>query len=128
VAISRFQGGSPRLCRLRTAPFWPRWQALICTDHMSDFMGPDKPSSFCNYFVESYFPASRWFVGGTMRQPIMTVRPDDPGAKTLSREQGARLDLVGTCKWWLYVRPRGLRVWRVGQVLPQQDVHRFESS
>jgi hypothetical protein len=45
VAIPRFQGVSPRLCRLRTASIWPRWQALICTDHMSGFMGPDKPSS-----------------------------------------------------------------------------------
>jgi hypothetical protein len=30
VAILRFLCGSPRLCRLRTAPFWPRWQALSC--------------------------------------------------------------------------------------------------
>jgi hypothetical protein len=39
VAIPRFQGGSPRLCRLRTTAFWPRWQALICTDCMSGFYG-----------------------------------------------------------------------------------------
>jgi hypothetical protein len=25
MAIPRFQGGSPRLCELRTTPFWPRW-------------------------------------------------------------------------------------------------------
>jgi hypothetical protein len=30
VAIPRFLCGSPRPCRLRTAPFWPRWQALSC--------------------------------------------------------------------------------------------------
>jgi hypothetical protein len=45
MAIPRFQGGSPRLCRLRTASFLPRWQALICTNHLSGFMGLDKPSS-----------------------------------------------------------------------------------
>jgi hypothetical protein len=30
VAIPRFLCGSSRLCRLRTVPFWPRWQALSC--------------------------------------------------------------------------------------------------
>jgi hypothetical protein len=30
VPISRFLCGSPRPCRLRIAPFWPRWQALSC--------------------------------------------------------------------------------------------------
>jgi hypothetical protein len=45
VAILRFQGGSPRLSQLRTVSFWSRWQALICTDHLSSFTGSDKPSS-----------------------------------------------------------------------------------
>jgi hypothetical protein len=45
VAILRLLGGSPCLYRLRTMSFWPRGQALICTDRMSGFMGPDKPSS-----------------------------------------------------------------------------------
>jgi hypothetical protein len=45
VDILRFQGGSPHMCGLRTASFWPRWQALICTDHLLGFMGPSKPSS-----------------------------------------------------------------------------------
>jgi hypothetical protein len=45
VAIPRFQGGSPGLCRLMTASFWPRWKALTCNGRMSDFMGPSKPSS-----------------------------------------------------------------------------------
>jgi hypothetical protein len=40
---------------------------LICIDRISGFMGPGKPSSFDNYFVESYLPASRWFVRGRMR-------------------------------------------------------------
>jgi hypothetical protein len=26
VAILRFLYGSPRLCQLRTVPFWPRWK------------------------------------------------------------------------------------------------------
>jgi hypothetical protein len=29
----------------------------LCTDRMLGFMGPDKPSSFCNYFVEPQLPA-----------------------------------------------------------------------
>jgi hypothetical protein len=30
VAILRFLCGSPHPCWLRTAPFWPWWQALSC--------------------------------------------------------------------------------------------------
>jgi hypothetical protein len=30
----------------------------LCTDRMSGFMGPNKPSSFYNYYVESHLPAS----------------------------------------------------------------------
>jgi hypothetical protein len=30
----------------------------LCTDRMSGFMGPDKPSSFCNYYVKPHLPAS----------------------------------------------------------------------
>jgi hypothetical protein len=30
VAIPRFLCDSPLPCRLRTPPFWPRWQALSC--------------------------------------------------------------------------------------------------
>jgi hypothetical protein len=30
----------------------------LCTDHMSGFMGPDKPSSFCNQYVEPHLRAS----------------------------------------------------------------------
>jgi hypothetical protein len=45
VEILRFQDGSPHLCRLRTTSVEPDGQALICTAHMSSFMGPGKPSS-----------------------------------------------------------------------------------
>jgi hypothetical protein len=30
----------------------------LCTDRMSGFMGPDKPSSFCNYYVKPHLPTS----------------------------------------------------------------------
>jgi hypothetical protein len=30
----------------------------LCTDRMSGFMGPYKPSSFCNYYVEPHLPTS----------------------------------------------------------------------
>jgi hypothetical protein len=30
----------------------------LCTDRISGFMGPDKPSRFCNYYVELHLPAS----------------------------------------------------------------------
>jgi hypothetical protein len=45
MAILRLLGCSPRLCCLRATSFWPRWQALISTDHWLGFMGPGKPSS-----------------------------------------------------------------------------------
>jgi hypothetical protein len=68
----------------------------LCTDRMSDFMGPDKPSSFCNYYVEPHIPAScgAFTFGGRMR----------PRDKTSSREQGPDFDIVETCEWLSYVR------------------------
>jgi hypothetical protein len=68
----------------------------LCTDRMSSFMGPNKPSSFCNYFVEPHLPAScgAFTFGGRMRSR----------AKTSSQEQGINFDLVGTCEWLSYVR------------------------
>jgi hypothetical protein len=54
----------------------------FCTDCMSGFMGPDKPSSFCNYYVERHLSAScgAFTFGGRMR----------PRAKTSSMGAGAR--------------------------------------
>jgi hypothetical protein len=68
----------------------------LCTDRMSGFMGPDKPSSFCNYYVEPHLPTScgDFTFGGRMR----------PRAKTSSREQGPDFDIVGTCEWLSYMR------------------------
>jgi hypothetical protein len=68
----------------------------LCTDRMSGFMGLDKLSSFCNYYVELFLPAScgAFTFGGRMRSRV----------KTSSREQGPDFDLVGTCEWLSYVR------------------------
>jgi hypothetical protein len=62
----------------------------LCTDYMSGFMGPDKPSIFCNYYVEPHLSAScdAFTFRGRMR----------PRAKTLSREQGPDFDIAGTCE------------------------------
>jgi hypothetical protein len=97
VAILRFLCGSPHPCLLRTAPFCPRWQALSCVlTACRTFMGPDKPSSFCNHFIKPHLPAScgAFTFGGRMR----------PRAKTSSREQGPDFGLVGTCEWLSYMR------------------------
>jgi hypothetical protein len=68
----------------------------LCTDCMSGSMGPDKSSSFCNYYVEPPLPTScgAFTFGGRMRSR----------AKTSSQEQGPNFDLVGTCKRLSYVR------------------------
>jgi hypothetical protein len=100
VAILMFPCGSPRPCRLRTTLFWPRWQVLSCVlTACQIFMGPDKPSSFYNYFVKLHLPAScgAFTFRGRMR----------PRVKTSSREQGPDFDLVGTCERLSYVRTFG---------------------
>jgi hypothetical protein len=75
----------------------------LCTDRMSGFMGPDKPSSFCNYYVIPHLPAlcGAFTFRGRMR----------PRAKTLSREQGPDFNIVGTCEWLSYVRASGSQVY-----------------
>jgi hypothetical protein len=62
----------------------------LCTDRMSGFMGPNKSSSFCNYYVKLHLPTlcGVFTFGGRMR----------PRDKTSSREQGPDFDLVGTCE------------------------------
>jgi hypothetical protein len=71
----------------------------LCTGRMSGFMGPDKSSSFCNYYVKPHLPAlcGAFTFGGRMR----------PRAKTSSQEQGYNFDLVGTCEWLSYLRASG---------------------
>jgi hypothetical protein len=46
----------------------------LCTDRMLGFMGPDKSSSFSNYYVEPCFPAScgAFTFGGRMRSRAKT--------------------------------------------------------
>jgi hypothetical protein len=72
---------------------------------MSGFMGPDKPSSFCNYYVEPHLPAScdTFTFGGRMR----------PRAKTSSREKGPDFDIIGTYEWLSYVRASGSQAYGV---------------
>jgi hypothetical protein len=57
----------------------------LCTNRIPGFMGPSKPSSFCNYLVKLHLPASCGAntFGGRMR----------PRVKTSSREQGPDFDL-----------------------------------
>jgi hypothetical protein len=66
----------------------PMASLKLCTDRISDFMEPDKPSSFCNYYVEPHLPTSCgvFTFGGRMR----------PRAKTFSQEQRSDFDIVGT--------------------------------
>jgi hypothetical protein len=54
------------------------------------FMGPDKLSSFYNYYVEPHLSAScdAFTFGGRMR----------PRVKTSSWEKGPDFDIVGTCE------------------------------
>jgi hypothetical protein len=77
----------------------------LCTDRMSSSMGPDKPSSFCNYYIEPHLSAScgAFTFGGRMR----------PRAKTSSWEQGPDFDIVGTCEWLSYVRASGNQAYGV---------------
>jgi hypothetical protein len=77
----------------------------LCTERMSGFMGPDKPSGFCNYYVEPHFPASCgvFTLGGRMRS----------WAKLSSREQGPNFDIVGTYGWLSYVRGSGSQAYGV---------------
>jgi hypothetical protein len=71
----------------------------LCNNRISDFMGPDKLSSFCNYYVEPHISVlcSAFTFGGRMR----------PMTKTSSREQGLDLELVGTCECLPYLRAFG---------------------
>jgi hypothetical protein len=91
----------------------------LCTDRMSGFMGPDKPSSFCNYYVKPHLPTlcGAFTFRGRMRS----------SAKTSSWEQGPNFDLVGTCEWWSYVRASGSQAYGVWiRFFPLQGVYRFE--
>jgi hypothetical protein len=68
-------------------------------------MGPDRPSNFCNYYVESHLPAS--CDAFTFGERMMSR------AKTSSGEQGPDFDIVGTCEWLSYVRASGSQAYDV---------------
>jgi hypothetical protein len=73
-------------------------------------MGPDKPSSFCNYLVELHISAScgAFTFRGRMR----------PKTKTSSQEQGAYFNWVETCERLSYVRASRSQAYDVfGQIL-----------
>jgi hypothetical protein len=92
----------------------------LCTDRMLGFLGPDKPSSFCNYYVESYLPAS---CGAFTFWREIKVEGQDfiPGAGVRFRHsRDLRMVVIRESL-------RESSVWRVGQVLPLQVVYRFES-
>jgi hypothetical protein len=46
----------------------------LCTDRMSGFIGPDKPSSFYNYYIKSHLPAlcSAFTFEGRIRSRVKT--------------------------------------------------------
>jgi hypothetical protein len=77
----------------------------LCIVCMSGFMGPDKPSSFYNNYVEPHLPTScgAFTFGGRMR----------PRAKTSSQEQGPDFNIVWTCEWLSYVRASGSQAYGV---------------
>jgi hypothetical protein len=83
-------------------------------------MVPNKLSSFYNYLVELYLPASRgaFTFGRRMR----------PRVKTSFWELGHNFDLVGTCERLSYVRSSGSQAYSMlVRFFPLQGVYRFES-
>jgi hypothetical protein len=99
VEHSEGKGGESTMAIKNRVILAPMASLELCTDRMSSFMGPDKPSSFCNYYVELHLPAS---CGAFTFGERMKSR-----AKTSSREQGPDFDIVGTCEWLSYVRAFG---------------------
>jgi hypothetical protein len=74
----------------------PMTSLELCTDCILGFMGSDKPSIFCNYYVE---PHLLILCGAfTFRERMRSM------VKTSSQEQEPDFDLVGTCEWLSYVR------------------------
>jgi hypothetical protein len=52
MSDSELLGGSPRLCRLRTASVGPSGISIDYVLTHVNFMGSCKPSRFCNFLVE----------------------------------------------------------------------------
>jgi hypothetical protein len=97
MVILRFQGCSPRMCRLRATPFWSRWQGLSCVLTTCQILwGPISRVTFVTIISNrtSLLRVVLLLFGWRMR----------PRAKTSSREQGPDFNIVGTCEWLSYVR------------------------
>jgi hypothetical protein len=127
VAISRFLCGSPHPCRLRTAPFWPRWQVLSCVlTACRVFMWPGKPSSL--------------LTTSPNRTPCfkdVCWRGNEARSQDFTHEQGTNFDLVGTSQmvvvrgtlWvvrtacWSGSSPAGcISIWVVMTLLIMSDI------
>jgi hypothetical protein len=121
VAILRILCGSPHPCRLRTAPFWPRWQTLSCVLTACQVLwGSISRVAFVTTMSNctSLLRVVLLLFRGRMR----------PRAKTSSREQGPDFDIVGTCKWLSYVRASGSQAYvMLVRFFPLLGVYRFES-
>jgi hypothetical protein len=92
----------------------------LCTDRMSGFMGPDKPSSFCNYYVEPHL--------STSCDAFTFWRENEADGQDFIPGAGGRFQYSSDLR--MVVIRESLRessVWRVGQVLPLQGVYQFES-
>jgi hypothetical protein len=88
---------------------------------MPGFMGSDKLSSFCNYYVKPHLPAS---CGA-----FTFWRENEADGQDFISGAGARFRHSRDLR--IVVIRESLResiVWRVGQVLPLQGVYWFESS
>jgi hypothetical protein len=106
VAIPRFLCGSPRLCRLRTAPFWSQWQALSCVLTACRILwGPLSQVAFVTTLLNrtSLLHVVLLLFGWRMRSR----------AKTSSWEQRLDFNIVGTCEWLSYVRVYGSQAYGV---------------
>jgi hypothetical protein len=77
----------------------------LCTDRISGFMGLNKTSSFCNYFIEPHLPTScdTFTFGGENEAEGQDFIP---GA-------GPNLDLVRTYEWLSYVKVTGSEAYDV---------------
>jgi hypothetical protein len=75
--------------------FWPRWQALICTDRISGFMGTGKSSSPVTTLSNRTpcFVVACWMDN---EAPGWRSGRVSLGAMTSYREQGTNFNLVGT--------------------------------
>jgi hypothetical protein len=106
VAILRFLCGSSRSCRLRTAPFWPWWQALSCVlTTCQALWGPISRVAFVTTM------SSRTSL---LRVVLLLLEGEwGRGPRLHPESRGADFDVVGTCEWLSYVRASGSQAYGV---------------